>query len=306
MILARLLRVNGAAQRDSFDGTVTVDNSSVALPRIASKKKLQPTGALQDVVLVDEKQKVSGGGPGVNLDFKIHIPGPFLIHGPEVSTELSGDLEIAARHGEVSISGTVGTTSGWIDVLGHRFLIDHVSVAFDGEDKPDPALDIRVTRQRSDALLWVDVSGTASEPHINFGSDPAIFSESEILAMLISDDPSAGVADTSLSDKVVGAISGVIVGKLKDQLAPSLPIDVLKVDVAGHDGVASTRIEVGKYLTPKIYISYVHQFGTTQGLQPRNSNEATVEWRFAKHTEIDTTFGDAGVGAADLLFTWRF
>jgi hypothetical protein len=50
----------------------------------------------------------------------------------------------------------------------------------------------------------------------------------------------------------------------------------------------------------------VHQFGSQNSLIPVNSNEATVQWRFARRAELDTSFGDAAVGSADLYFRWRF
>jgi hypothetical protein len=64
---------------------------------------------------------------------------------------------------------------------------------------------------------------------------------------------------------------------------------------------------VGKYITHDVYVSYAHQFG-----QPVlswvhvNANQATVEWRFARHFQLDTSYGDAGVGGADLVFKYRF
>ena len=37
-----------------------------------------------------------------------------------------------------------------------------------------------------------------------------------------------------------------------------------------------------------------------------NSNEARVEYRFKRHYEVDTRFGDAGVAGVDLFWTIRY
>src|SRR5262249_38960590 len=162
-------------------------------------------------------------------------------------------------------------------------------------------LDIRITREITDAVIAVEVRGTTSKPKVSFASDPPIYTEPQIIGIVVSGDPGATrVSDRSLDQKVVGALSGIIVGKLKDQIAPGLPIDVLKVDVgdSGYTDLVSTRVEVGKYITEQIYVSYVHQFGALQlGTRRLNANEASVEWRFKRHFEINTMFGDAGVGA---------
>ena len=92
--------------------------------------------------------------------------------------------------------------------------------------------------------------------------------------------------------------------KIKDQIAPGLPIDVFKVDES--QGFGTTRVEVGKYLTDDVYVSYVHQFGQPNGLRRVNSNQAQIDYHFLRHYAIDTMYGDAGVGAVDFVWRLRF
>ena len=92
-------------------------------------------------------------------------------------------------------------------------------------------------------------------------------------------------------------------------IAPNLPIDVIKVDTGteGATGLGDTRVEVGKYITDSVYVSYVHQFGSTfVGTQRFNANEADLEWRFKKHYELEKGFGDAAVGKVNLFWTIRY
>jgi translocation and assembly module TamB len=308
------LRVTGKMGPNGLDGTVRVEKGSVRMPAFAQSKDLQSTDPLADVVYVDARGRRRvrpAGEEPMPVHLGVRLSKPLELRGPEINTDLSGQIDVQMHGDDVRLTGSLETASGWIDVFGHRFTIDHVRVGFAGGQTIDPTLDIRVTRQRGDALLAVDVSGTMAKPHIDLSSDPAIYNESEILALIISDDPSAQGGDrASLNDKIVGAISGLLVSKLKQQIAPQLPIDVIKVDVGGGGGgpvgVGQTRIEVGKFVTPKLYLSYVHQFGQPNVLQPRNSNQATVEWRFAPRWQLEVTYGDANVGAADVFFRLRF
>jgi len=107
---------------------------------------------------------------------------------------------------------------------------------------------------------------------------------------------------------VTGALSSLIIGKLKDQLAPSLPIDVIKVETGneGYTGLGETRLEIGKYITDSVYLSYAHQFGSTSGTRRVNANEATLEYRFLKRYQLETAFGDAAVGRLNFYWTIRF
>ena len=172
---------------------------------------------------------------------------------------------------------------------------------------PNPVLDIKLTRQLPNSRIFVSLSGTASRPTITLGSDPPLYDSTQVLAIVLGGDPDSRTPrdQTSTGDKAVGALSGLIIGKLKDQILPGLPIDVLKVGT-GSDGFSSTRLEVGKWIGERIYVSYVHQFGATTGIRRKNSNEGAVQYRVGHGFSIDTRFGDAAVGALDFFWTLRF
>src|SRR6185436_17907143 len=98
------------------------------------------------------------------------------------------------------------------------------------------------------------------------GAEPSIYSQAEIAAMILSGDSGASrVSERSLDSHVVGALSGIVVGKLRSRIAPHLPIDVLKVDVERGAGREEARLEAGTYLTEALYVSYVHQFSVLGG-----------------------------------------
>jgi translocation and assembly module TamB len=238
------------------------------------------------------------------------IPGPFHVRSKELSTDLYGSLGIAIVGPVVRIKGQVHTEGGWLELLGRRYNIEKVRVGFGGEADPDPELDVRLTRQLSETMLVIEVHGTAKKPTLQLTSDPPIYDQSEVIAAILSGDPATQrVDDRSLDQKVTGAVSGLLVGKIKDQIAPNLPIDVIKVDTGteGATGLGDTRLEVGKYITDSVYVSYVHQFGSTfVGTQRFNSNEADLEWRFKKRFALETAFGDAAVGRVNLYWTIRY
>ena len=110
------------------------------------------------------------------------------------------------------------------------------------------------------------------------------------------------------SDRLVGALSGTFVGQLKDQLLLVLPLDVIKVGVAnpGVTGQEDKHFEAGKYLAETLYLSYVFQLGTVSGLRRLNRNQLQLEYRFARHFEVQAAFGDSNVGALDLSWNHRF
>ena len=93
-------------------------------------------------------------------------------------------------------------------------------------------------------------------------------------------------------------------------MAPTLGLDVLRVegqeakdDKGQATGDTDTRVEVGKYVTERIYLSYAHIFGAPVNA---NQNEAHVEYRMTRRLMMETVFGDAGQGGLDTLWTYRF
>jgi autotransporter translocation and assembly factor TamB len=301
----------------TFAGKVTLTRGSARLPKLAGGRRLQPLGPLPDVVFVDERalrerarHEAARAGPSLHALIAAHVPGPFHVRSPEIDADFKGDLQLALAAPATTLSGSIEAEGGWVEILGRRYEVEHARFGFGGEAPPDPALDVRITRQVSDAQIIVEVHGTAKRPELALASEPPIYDQSQIVGIIVSGDPGTQrVSDQTLESRAVGALSSLVVGKLKDQILPILPIDVLKVATGpgGFGGLTTTRVEVGKYLTENIYVSYVHQFGVVQiGTQRVNANQAEVQYRFKRRYEIDTSFGDAGVGAVDFFFTFRY
>lgn len=308
--------IHGERTEEGLGGTIVVEKGTANLPKLAGGKKLQSTGPLEDVRFVDararraEARRKEAEKEPATTELVAKIPGPFHVRSKELSTDLSGQLTIAMVGPVTRLSGEVHTDGGWLELLGRRYSIDKARVGFGGENEANPELDVRLTRELSQTTLIIEVHGTAKKPKLVLTCDPPIYDQSEVIAAILSGDPATQrVDDRSLDQKVTGAVSGLLVGKIKDQIAPNLPIDVIKVDTGteGSTGLGDTRVEVGKYITDTVYVSYVHQFGSTfVGTQRFNANEADLEWRFKKRYELETAFGDAAVGRVNLYWTVRY
>lgn len=294
--------------------TATVNKGLAQLPRLVDGKKPQSLSPMPDLVFTDpaelrrravEAAELAEDAP-VKASIKAHIPGPFRVRSSELGTDLQGDLDVEVLGEVVRITGTVESTWGRIDLLGRRYEIERVRVSFDGSPNPDPALDIRITRVVDAATVIVRVRGTLKRPQLELSSEPPIYSESQIIGIIVSGDPgSTRISDAATDQKVVGAISGVLVNQIKSQIAPGLPIDVIRIDETDSTS-GTSRLEVGKYITESIYLSYVHQFGAPTGIHPVNSNEAQLQYRFKRHYQLETRFGDAGVGAINFYWSLRY
>ncbi len=309
------LKLHGEGAADGLHGTLDVVRGDIQLPHLGvGGRKLQPLGPLEDVVFTDRqarreraaREAAAGTAPTVHV--VTVIPGPFHLRSRDARTDVEGKIELAVSGPMITATGHLQANGGSVELLGQRYDIDRARLGFGGS-LDNPEVDIRLTRVLTDATIALELSGTVRHPRIAFSSDPPRYDQSQILGIVVSGDPSAPrVSDRTLDQKVTGAVSNLVLGRLKDAIAPSLPIDVLHVETGneGYTGLTTTRVELGKYITEKIYVSYVHQFNAPVGITAVNSNEAHVEYRFLRRFELDTSFGDAGVGGLDLFWAIRY
>src|SRR5205814_9803888 len=121
---------------------------------------------------------------------------------------LKGDLDVIAGGGEPRITGEVESLSGWVELLGRRYTLERVRVGFDGSEEVNPELDVRVTRQVSEATIVIEVHGTAKKPQLVLASEPPVYDQSQIIGIILSGDPGTQrTSDRTLDQQVTGAIS---------------------------------------------------------------------------------------------------
>ena len=303
------ITLHGERAGDKLEGAVTVTEGKAHLPSLTSRRALQPTGALEDVVYVDEPEPTARVSQPPDLHVLAHIPGPFRVDAPELHAELSGELDVRTDGGRLGVYGHAETASGQLELLGRAYDIERARVTFDGGI--DPTVDVRLTRAMSSATVVIAVHGTAKSPTLELTSDPPVYSQSQVLGLIVSGDPdNARVDSPSTDQQLVGAVSGALVSQLTGQIVSRLPLDVIKVEPgagASLGGLGGARLEVGKYLRENIYVSYSHQFGATMtDIHHSNAHELSIEYRIRRHLVLGVRYGDAGIGAIDLAWTLRY
>ncbi len=314
------LRLNGdfaldAALHESvLSGRLDVPRATLRLPSLdLGGRKLQPIGPRDDVHFVDEAAKAAaeehkraGGGPALRLDLQANAEN-VQVRGQNLDIDVVSNLHVGtAAGGSTVLAGTIEIRRGHIDVSGQRFDVDYGRVAFDGTT--EPRLDIRVTHLFPEALVAVEVRGTPQKPELRLSSDPPTFDQAQIVSLILTGQAGGQPsADSAFDPKA--AVASAVLGQIADKLAPRLGVDVLRVQSApapveaAAAGTPGTRLEVGKYISSRVYLSYAHVFGAST---EQNANEASVQYTISRGWILETIFGDAGVGSLDALWTYRY
>jgi autotransporter translocation and assembly factor TamB len=318
------IAIEAALREDVVSGKVKVPRASVWLPKIGgSSRKLQRIGPRDDVRFIDEvalaadekrkDQKKQAASKPKTIDIRA-TAAPVYVRGKDLDIELESSVRVATApsgqaKGQPVLMGTVRIRRGRIALSGQRFNFERGEIAFNGEPEPNPTLDIKLTHQYPEAAVVVEIRGTPKKPELVLTSDPPVYDKAQIVSLILTGQP-GGQPSGGGSFDPTAAVATMVLGKIADKVAPELGLDVLrveKVDQKTAEGQATgdtdTRVEVGKYISERIYLSYAHVFGAAEN---QNRNEAHVEYRVTRRWMVETIFGDAGVGGVDALWTYKY
>ncbi len=329
------LAIEAALRASVLSGKVRVPRATLSLPRLggstrgapgnSSLQSLEPHANLHfvDAAARAEREKAAAAEaerqasvpPLTEID--VHaVAETVYVRGRDFDLELESDLRVADTKGtepsqplRPALSGTVRVRRGRIDFSGRRFAVERGSVTFDGARDMNPALDIRLAHSLREATIAAEITGTLENPQVRLVSDPPIYDQAQIVSLILTGrSGSRGVAGESLD--ATAALTTLLFSQVAGRIVPQLGLDVVRIanvqqrTTEGQiTGQTDTRVEIGRYVGDRVYLSYAHVFGAAES---QNSNEAQIEYRLTSRWIIETVLGDSGVGGIDAFWTHRY
>jgi len=239
----------------------------------------------------------------------LNAPRNLWVQGADVNTELGLSENFYIEMAETTaINGNVLVKRGDVEVLGRRFNIQNSSqVRFTG---PPAAPYINATAEYNNesagVKVYVAVRGQGKDFTIKPTSEPPL-PETDIYTLLATGRRTlkAGSGASMNQGQVASVLGSVLASQAKKALAAKLPLDVLTIE-SGDEGLAGARLEVGKYLTDKLYLGYSGRLGTPQNqstTRRENANSVRLEYQFGPRWGVEAQYGDAQVGGADFIWS---
>ncbi|RJS22443.1 translocation/assembly module TamB [Corallococcus sp. H22C18031201] len=236
----------------------------------------------------------------------VHAPRNIWVKGSDLNLQLglSDDFRLEYTD-EARMFGEVTVIFGRVDVLGRRFDVQKDSqVRFTG---PALAPYINVTAEhRNDSAqvtVFVTIRGQGKDITLKTSSEPPL-PESEIYTLLATGrrtlERNSGASMTA-GAQAASVVGSYIANQARKTLASKLPLDVLSIE-AGGAGLAGTKLEVGTYVTDKIYVGYTGRVGANLQ-QGENANAVRFEYQFGPRWSVEGQYGDARHGGLDLIWT---
>jgi translocation and assembly module TamB len=247
----------------SLNGQRIDVNGSVLVPR-AEIRPRQLSGsavaASPDQVIIED-----GEPAGAGADFPVYARVRFTMgdavrfDGLGLTGRLGGSVVVVDEPGQPTrASGELNINDGRYRAYGQELTIRRGRLLFAGGPLSEPGLDIEAVRQPvPDILAGVKVRGNLQQPVVTTFSEPPM-SQSEQLSWLVlgrsmqdntSDSEQSALNNAAL---MLGLTGGESLGK---QLGEKIGVDEVEVTSDAGD-TTSASLLVGKYLTPKLLVSY--------------------------------------------------
>lgn len=294
MVASPDLRIEGTTERLQVRGELAIPELLVY-----GRQTPPPVRRSDDVVIVDAGE-AAGEEPPLSLDIqvKVVLGKHVLVKAEGIDARLEGAVTIRSEpENGFTAQGEIRVADGRYSTHGVRLQITRGRLLFAGGPVERPALDILATRKAGDVTAGVQVTGTPRQPLVKLYSEPSM-PDTDVLSYIVLGRPLGQQGEQA--DALMLAAGALLPmaesAVLRDRLSRHFGIDVLEVRT-GEDAEAGSAITVGKYLNPKLYVSYGRSIFT-------GVSEVTVRYDFLKRWQIESQFGEES--GIDLFYKIEF
>ena len=203
----------------------------------------------------------------VFYNITLHFPNNFWIKNKYVNLEASGDIKIWLEDFKEmpEIYGTLDVKRGEIYVYGYNFKINKGQIKFTEANKLNPEFDINATTKVKDLNITLYFRGTLQNPEFDFTSYPIVLSREEIIKYFFG-TITENVQKNNISNQAENIVSNILMQKISQVGVQKLGFDQFKFnsneqqETSGFseiiDRLRFSDLQIGKYITPKLFISY--------------------------------------------------
>ncbi len=235
-----------------------------------------------------------------DLRIALHSPGNVWLRGHGLNVELGGDLSTTVRNGIPRLDGQLRAVRGSLNFMGRLFSVDRGLITFYADEAYiDPQLDIVLSVSVNGIVYRVEVAGRSQNPELILSSEPPVPAGDIISGLLFGrpmSDLDSGQAEMmeARSREILASYGSAVLGT---QMARQLGVDVITIKHGEGAGDAS-RLMVGKYLSPRVMVSY------KQVLSSRSAFYVSLSYLLRSYLKVMTTASQSAESGIELML-WK-
>ena len=193
------------------------------------------------------------------LAIKARADSRVAVTGLGLTSEWRADLQIGGSAYQPVLTGRADLLRGDYEFAGRTFNVARGTIRFQGEDPPDPIVDIVAQGDTQGLNAEIRVTGTGQKPVIRFASTPSL-PEDELLSRLLF-----GTSITNLSAPEAVQL-GAAVASLRgggnglnpiNALRKAVGLDRLRILPADTITGQKTSVAAGKYLSRRAFVELI-------------------------------------------------
>jgi translocation and assembly module TamB len=198
--------------------------------------------------------------------------------------------EVSTAIGELKIAEETGKYSAYLRELD----VEEGRLIFSGGPISDPGVDLRASKELPEAKVGVNVRGTLRNPRLTFWSEPAL-PQTQIASLIVtggkleSFQNSGGTTSTQGSrGQLLAQGSAILASQVGQELG--LNLEEVRVEADTSD---TTRLVLGRYLSPRFYVSYGISFTealNTLKLRYTINDKWTIKSEAGENRSVDLEF----------------
>jgi hypothetical protein len=291
--------ISGTASAPDVRGEITIENGVIQIPE--EQKHLHPTHGKAllrpDTTVasapaeslsaqpVEQPASETAGARGGTADIKILIPSKLYVRGRGLDLELAGNLQVQRKHKRPIVVGELRAMHGSLVLLGRSLKLERGTIAFQGGQEIDPALDVALSTRVNQTNIQILVAGTARKPRTILTSEPYL-KESDIMSVLLF-----GTTFNDLNDSQTDHLQSRSTEMMAALGAAELQKNLSGIDVVSYQGSDATKgnsgtFTFGKYLTSDVLVSYVYAID-----DPQASSFVSLDYLLKGSLRLNTVYG---------------
>ena len=328
VVISGTTTLRGTLFAPEVGADLTVDEGGVRLANL-------PESGIAELAVTEKQATASSSAPssaasfaesssapssaGGALAVKVQVPGRFFVRGRGIDSEWRGQVDVNGPLASPRVTGELSSVRGTLDLLGKTFTLAVGRIILDGQQPPNPALDIVLRYAMPTLVAEAALSGSVDRPRLTLSSQPALPQDEVVAHVLFGTSVAALNSAQALQLAAsVAALAGFGDGGagLLNTARRVLGVDVLRVGAGNGRGAqryGSNRLglvrdsrgggeaenagslEAGKYLSDKVYL------GVEQGLGP-DSGAVRMEVELTPNISLEARTSSK---AADIGVNWK-
>lgn len=322
LFLSPDLKIENKIDGWHVDGKVVIPRANIKLSDKMSTVALPP-----ETIIVQTSGKIKQDKSlPIFAQIKLSLGDDVRLETSGLNTLVNGELLIRDYpNAEIFATGRLNLTKGTYDLKGQELAVNNSAFIFSNSAISNPNLSIRATKEirytpskrtqigEQNLTVGMQITGTAENPNIVLFSDPAGWSQPDILSLILLGQPASTASGANLqllttAAKALTPQAGGGLGQLNNQLQKffglsefglqssiSDPSNINSINDQPSQEKNSTSFVFGKYLSPRLYLNY--------SLNVLNSvNTLRLRYLLGKNWFIQTQANTLGSGV-DVLYS---